>query len=562
MKNLLISILFLISYTVSAQVISVTITKELDTLTLTKVPKNKVIKVGKISYVDSTIKYDTTISTVKKYVPTTTPPTTGTTVNFTFTQIPITDPDIISPGRGAEQWHNSTERIPNPTEAQPIGIENSLDVYYRIQWSEMESGLTAGNYTWGRLDNIFIDAINKGQRVSFGIMTVHAGNGTVTYDGAPSSYPQYLHNLMKLEATNSRDWVGGGGWIPNYNSPNYISRLRALHQATEDHLLATTYTPTTGPNAGKTVRFSDVVYVIDIRGYGNYGEWHSGGYCDWNTYPAGRQPTVASLKAIIDAHTQIFDKWPLAIMIAAFDGGGTYIPLFVPYPEVAHYAATARNAWGQVGWRKDQYGATDGYLATLLENNNVTWNGSPQLKTILMNTWKTAPITGEPPSWTVNGPDLMRQVTTYHTTSFGNGNYGPYPDATLRNQIRDAFKKAGYRLVLTSGKAVTSTGNLSINLAWQNIGIAPTYENWNVVYELVNSSNVVAWSGTSTFKPKFFQPGTTPTTVVENFPVSVPTGTYTLRVAIKDPTNYRANGVLAITGRTTNGYYNLGTITY
>jgi len=100
------------------------------------------------------------------------------------------------------------------------------------------------------------------------------------------------------------------------------------------------------------------------------------------------------------------------MMIAAFDGGGTFIPLFVPIPEVAYYAATANNTYDTIGWRRDQWGATDGYLNTLLAGNTVTYNGSQQLRHYIVNRYKNSPITGEPPGWVDNSYfDLLNQLT-------------------------------------------------------------------------------------------------------------------------------------------------------
>jgi len=357
MKNLFILLCLIVSQNLFSQEISRTVTKELDTLVLVKGSTLKPIKVGYISYKDSAIWVDTTISILKKRVVVPPqPPTTGSTVNFSFVQIPITNPDIISPDRGAQQWNNGSARIPNPTESQPIGVENSLDVYYRKQWTEFE-GATQGSYTWAMFDGLIKDAINKGQKLSFGIMTVTPGSeqGHASYGGAKSSYPLWLHTLMQSAVANERDFLIDDMWIPNYNSTHYLAGLRVLHGAIRNHLLTTSYTPTTGPNAGKSILFANVIGQIDIRGYGSWGEWHScSDVGNWSSYPTGRVPTVATFKSIIDAHTQVFDKWPLVAMIAGFNGTPNSIQCFHPYAEVAYYLATATNAWGKVGWRKDQ----------------------------------------------------------------------------------------------------------------------------------------------------------------------------------------------------------------
>lgn len=478
---------------------------------------------------------------------------------ITFTPIPTSSPDIIAPGRGAEQWHNGSQRISNPTATQPVGTENSLNVYYRKQWTEIEKG--NGVYDWTMFDGLVKGAINKGQKLSFGIMSVTPGSeqNHIMIGGFKSSYPQYLHDLMQSET--NKDFTTGDLWVPNYNSQHYLGRLKALNQAIYNRILTQRYTPTSGPAANKSILFFDAIFAIDVRGYGSYGEWHTANCVgDWGNYPSGRVPTAASLISIIDAHATVFKKIPLVNMVAVF--GANQLNFFHKYAEVSHYTAVlAKNEWGPVGWRKDQYGATDNYLANLLENNNITWNGSAPLKVYILDRWKTSPITGEPPAWTPDGNDLMRQVTTYHTTSFGNGNYGiPGPSPALAEQIRAAFKKTGYRLITQSADTNYSGGNLSIKMNWQNVGTAPTYEDWNVVFELVKADGNIAWSTISTFRPKLFLPNGIASSITETFPLAIPAGTYQLRFAVKDPTGYMTNLPLAIQGGDAQNRYALGSV--
>src|SRR5690606_41874251 len=69
----------------------------------------------------------------------------------------------------------------------------------------------------------------------------------------------------------------------------------------------------------------------------------------------------------------------LVIMIAAYDAGSSQFPVFHPYPDVAYYALTARNAWGAVGFRKDQWGAKDEYLKKIAELNSKSDRKSTRL---------------------------------------------------------------------------------------------------------------------------------------------------------------------------------------
>lgn len=464
--------------------------------------------------------------------------------SFSFSEIPFGNTDFVNPGRGAEQWHNAAVvNVPSEeTSTQP------LDVYYRFVWTRVE-GATQGSYNWSYFDGLVNSAIQKKQKLSFGIMTAYpegtTNEGLQAFDGGYGAYPLYLHKQMQAESV--KDWRKGSAWTPNYNSPNYLNRLLALHQAINQHII----------DKG----WQKVIQFIDIRGYGSWGEWNSSSLVGHtNEYPAGTFPTIASFKKIVDAHTKGFPNFPLVAMIAAFDANQLGV---VNNPaEIGHYILTTRNNWGPIGWRRDQWGATDGYLSSYLENNSRSFNGVV-FKNLIMERWKTAPITGEPAPFSNDMADLERQVRLYHATSFGNGNYGNTPNSTVKSRVRSASKASGYRFKIINGEVPLSIKRntaFNIKATWQNVGIAPTYENWDVVFEL-QAGNVVKWKGTSTRKLKLFLPAATGTLTTDKFtvPTTVPAGTYKLVVRVKDPTNYRPNINLAINGRNADGSYNLST---
>lgn len=488
---------------------------------------------------------------------------------LSFTAIPYSDPDIISPRRGMEQWHGGNDV--DPSIARP-------DVYHRFTWNMLET--TQGNYTWTYFDALFDSAIVHHQKISFGIMTCYPDfgidengdtvtlSGQVEFDTGFSAYPEYLHDLMQAETHH--DWktlnntatTGFGLWVPNWNSPSYLARLLALYQAVNYHLNNTTI---------NGVLLKNVVNSIDVRGYGSYGEWHSIFLLEnVADYPFGTHATVASLKTILDHHVTAFPDFPLSLMIAAFDA--EFLNAVMVPKEVTSYALGLTNNWGKLGWRRDAWGATDTYFASYLENNDRNYNGGPEPRIAIMDRWKYAPITGEPPGWppmTSGGDcaydDLLRQITLYHASSFGNGNYGITLTTCIANHIRDAEKASGYRIILTGGSIASSISKgtpFALTLDWKNTGIAPTYENWNVVFELRNSSNATVWSANSQFAPKLFLPATSATPVTDNLtiPTSVADGNYTLHMVIKDPVGYRDPLPLAITGRHTDGSYTIASI--
>jgi ribosomal protein L14 len=161
---------------------------------------------------------------------------------------------------------------------------------------------------------------------------------------------------------------------------------------------------------------------------------------------------------------------------------------------------------------------------------------------------------------------LPAQAKLYHLSILGNGNLESPSDANTMSNMRSTGIASGYRMTLTGGNVastITPGSPFAINLSWQNIGLAPVYEKWTVMYELRNSANAAVWSGTSSFNLRLFLPQSTATTTIDNFtvPSTVTTGTYKLVLIIRDPNGYRTPFPLAINGRNTDGSYTLANVT-
>jgi len=468
--------------------------------------------------------------------------------NLSFSQIPLSDPDMNRPGGGIEQWNNTNDvNIPNAgTSTQ------RLDAYYRFSYNDIAPyNSPANTYDFSLFDSRINDAISKGQHFSFGIMQFCSscgGGGNVS--GNNLFYPQYLHNAMQQESV--QDFTNGGAWIPNYNSSSWLNAWKNLNIAVNAHIMSGSY---------NGVNYRDIINYIDVRGYGNYGEWTNNVFSG----PSGTIATAASLNSIIDATVQSYQNFQCVAMISTFDGGqlsNTNIP-----PAVGYYALTTSNAHGKLGWRRDNWGWTDSYISMFLESNNTNYNGlafGPEI----MNRYKVAPVVGEPADLgyaNYNGQpfgDLTNQMGFYHVNSFGNGNLDANEgNVTAGNNFRAASKAAGYRLVLTGGSMTTtlsSGGVFNMSLNWQNLGAAPTYENWNVVYELRNSGGTVVWSGTSSFNPRLFLPAGSAAAQNDVFTLaaSVPqAGNYSMYMIVRDPKGFRQPLPMAIVGRNNDGSY-------
>ncbi len=477
-----------------------------------------------------------------------------TNFSLTFEPIAYEDDDIIAPGRGAEQWHDQNRvKLPSDT-----STAKRLDKYYRFSWKDIETG--KGKYDWTLFDQEINDAISNRQKFGFGIMSAYPGGASnLSVNGATLFFPVYLHDQMQSEQV--KDWISplARMWVPNWNSNYYLEALERLNEAINNHL-------DTGSYNG--IRYKNVINYIDIRGYGSWGEWHSHEIVEnVSDYPEGTKATSESLKRIIDAHVKKFLNYPLVIMFNAFDCNrlnNTKTP-----EDVAYHALTVRNNWGLIGWRRDNWGALDDYIRQYTDKNRIVVNGM-RMDTAIMNRYKYAPVNGEPiPGGSkFNGcdyGDMEAQVRRYHASSFGNGNYSDHSQPCMQENIRAASKAAGYRLVIDGGdiSPVLSPGQqFFITLQWKNIGAAPTYEDWEVFFELKDSTNNIVWSDKSQFKPKLFAPESVGTPVTDQFvlPGKIPAGHYALHLIIKDPGNYRDPLPLAIHGRKPDGSYFITTV--
>lgn len=440
--------------------------------------------------------------------------------------------DFNRPGAGANEWTGGQNIINIPNQGTNT---QRLDKYWRFTWLDFQNANSAsGAYDFSVFDAQIQQAIKLGQSFSFGVMQQCGGcdaNQQTNVSGSKMLYPTWLHNQMQSEAT--KDFTSGGEWFPNYNSQFYLSGWKNLNVAVNNHIMSGSF---------NGVRYQDIIGQIDVRGYGDYGEWTN------NVFNVGNI-TVPTGDSIISYVVHSFDKFQCVYMMAACDGGQLSSNTNVP-PGVGYYALTTSNSVGKLGWRRDSWGQTDGYLSQWTDTNPTTFNGLV-FKTEIMNRYKTAPVVGEPQDGGSAGTfnSLPAQMTKYGTTSFGNGNFNISSNgsnATVQANFRAASAAAGYKLTITAGNLL---GN-QLSLTWTNLNTAPVYKNWNFNYELrAPGGTTVVWTKTSSFNGKTLLHGSV--TVTD----SLPNGTGDLYLIIRDPTGYRKPMPLAITGQNTDGSY-------
>lgn len=459
---------------------------------------------------------------------------------LSWTQIPTTDIDLNRPGAGANEWTEGQNVVNIP---DPCCNTTRLDKYYRFLWRDFYPGTTPqSSINWTRFDIEIQDAINNRQSFSFGIMQQCGGcdaNRQENVGGAVMTYPIWLHNLMQAESPT--DYIAGGQWYPNYNSPSYIAAVQTINNAINSRILSGSF---------MGVPYKNIIFQIDVRFYGDFGEWTENDFSG----PAGTQATSASLISIIDAVKDAYPSFQVCVLMATFDGnqlGNTMIP-----PAVGYHALTTSNAHGRLGWRRDNWGWQDNYNHLWTDNNNTVFSGLT-FKDSIMTRYKDAPVLGEPADG-AGFTELANQMTFYHVNSFGNGNI-PGSGGTLstQNAFRAASKLAGYRLTLVSAGSTMTTSpqtgsNYNVTINWLNVNGTPAYQDWKIIYEW-RDGPVVLQRDTAAFLLKGFR---TSATDNETFTMrTVPAGTHDLYLKVVDPLGYRIPMPLFITGRLPDGSY-------
>lgn len=398
------------------------------------------------------------------------------------------------------------------------------DYYFRFVPTDVVKGADA-HYDWTRFDNEFKKAASIGAGFSFAFFAVNDSDNFLsseTYGGNSSRYCLGWHNQMQSESV--KDFTANGMWIPNWNSTSFLNNFQELLTRVNERLEAQTF---------NGIKWKDYVNYVDIREYGQWGEWHNGGLFDnINQYPAGTRPSVASYKKFIDSHLQAFPDIQTVCLFAAYDAN--WLPHTMTPPEVTDYVLKASNSAGLIGWRRDQWGQTDNYIHDYLENNNRSFGSSGPFRNIIMERWKVAPVEGEPYGPGANLSDLKRQVEFYHANSIGNGNYSGN-DTNSKNLFTAAQESAGAKISLPKGQLKVSTAfDFDISLTFESWGGCPLYDKrLKLVYELRNNSNgTIAWTTTSPFDVTKKMGSVD---ISDHYKViNVPAGTYTLAAVIKN----------------------------
>jgi hypothetical protein len=435
-------------------------------------------------------------------------------LTFTPTVIPLSAPEIPNTGRGLYDWQGERSMTPP---GWPL-----VDYYQRdeIDWArdlEPSKGVYPFLSTPGVIDQGLAMAAAKGGKLRFRVMA-WVGSGS-------PRYPSYIPTL-----------TSGGYTFPDWNSEVWLTAWEGLWRAL-------------GQKYGSDPRVGEV----DTSGYGAWGEWHMCPSTCITT--AGSHITTANGVRMVAAVVKAFPKAHVVLSTsAAIKDDSPLQPPLMP---------AIIKAFPTVGFHMDNFGAVapaDGNYLPLAKPGGAV----PNLE--IWERWKTAPVVAE--WWALSSATLANAKQSeeeFHVGMIGSGNNPSQIWKTNPAQYEEIIKRSGFRYQLDRVEVTPLTaGHATIlTTTWENVNVAPTYDPWEVRYELRNGENI-AWSARSALDLRELLPTEgkpVKATDTLTLPAGLPKGNYTLAVQVADATNTVAPMRLADTGRTNDGAYPLGTVT-
>lgn len=408
------------------------------------------------------------------------------------------DSTLLNPGRGFTSTGNAFNENLGDKLHPTSGVNQQ-----RFYWDQLEP--EEGKISYELIDSAIARSVRNGQRLNFRIMCQDVN----------MKVPQWALNA--------------GVKSPFYDNPVFLEK--------HINLIKT---------LGERYDGNPGVCFVDIGTVGQWGEWH----VDPDAKDANKiiYPTDESVQKIVDAYLLHFKKTPLVSLISLKKKYGFQY-------------ATSKGA----GWRADCWGDMD----------SLGWNHMkgvyPQAidSANAHHSWKNGPIAFET-CWTMNewykrGWDLdyiLNKALEWHATGVNNGTEA-IPEEWYP-KVQAFEKKLGYRFVLnefTYPSKAKKKEAINCTMNWQNKGVAPLYNTYELAMQLVSRANAnERFIISSDVDLKKLFPGSSDVKSTIIIPGEIKAGEYEVELGIVAPGTKKPAIQLAIAGKTAEGWYKMGTI--
>ena len=413
------------------------------------------------------------------------------------------------PGVGFQTFFRFEDEDPNLKQMPFL----SGSAYFRWMWEQVEQ--QEGMYNWDFIDNHLARARENGQTLEFRIMLEWPGE----YD---IGIPQWLVDKgVNLRLTHCED---EDYYSPDLEDPvikeHHAKLIRALGERYDGH-----------PDLGS----------VDIGSVGLWGEWHE--YCHPELMPSREERS-----AIIDLYYESFPNTPLIGLADDQEG--------IQYASQKGRSAWRGDCWGHLlpegsGWNHH----ADSY-----------WPAH----NLIPEAWKNGPVALEScwtmKKWQSDGRDITQIVDdaiSWHATLAHNKS--DYIPEEYKAEIERLVMKLGFRLVLRKIEYdhlidPASDSISTINLDWENLGIAPPYRDHRIALRLRDSQDNIWGEYISDQSIRGWIPGTSSVEIKYPLPDQLSEGEYTLELGLVCHSAPDRIVPIAIEGKTDDGWYVIGTI--
>jgi hypothetical protein len=391
---------------------------------------------------------------------------------------------------------------------------DSSIAYLRWYWDTLEP--EHGHYRWDIIDLALAEAQKHGQRLAIRLMPYSDCTPRVIQTQTRcDQLPEWYRNSGAIRANKPTD-KDGMIWQPDFGDPLYLKYWGEFVAA-----------------AGKRYDGNPILDSVDIASVGYWGE-------GWSPY----MPGFKDQSPLIDIWLEAF---PHTTLLMNFDE-----------PEALAYGTQHGT-----GWRLDCWGDMN-----MKNHSPEMLDQYPQevVTTGIGDVWKRSPVSlevcGTPSSWLRGGYDvnyILAQALRWHVTSV-NLKSSPIPQQ-WKPEFEQFEKRMGYRLILRRleySRQVAPGAMMPIHMWWYNAGVAPVYRNYRLAMQLWSpGAKTVFYIPADVRK---WLPGDSVVDEPVNIPLDLPSGSYHVRIALVDPDTGAPAIRLAIAGRTSDGWYDLGTL--
>lgn len=505
------------------------------------------------------------------------------------TTIPYAAPEIANPSRG--QYYNlMTELFPQANLAQHVYASwpASVDTGNRYAWSEIQptdprnlpsNATDEQKYDFSVIDRDIAIARSIGAKFHFRIAMFSSCCDSSYPNNVNSNVPTWLRG--RNGATS--DYMNNGVThvIPNWNNAEYLARVEDLIAA-----------------LGRRYNKDERVAWYEFSGYGDFSENHNAFMRDTLNLPAVvPEQSIASLGYYSQYQDQYIHKNSIIRLVNATLRAfpDTQIVTTTGNPEIVKQffrdsPELTTNVKKPVGIRGDCLGVFEPVATWAV--NQWSWyvnNNDPIIPTVL-NRWKTAPVITEWCNWVPNSEltyfdKALKDTVNYHVSYIAStGHPYQWSSAIMPQQLYTLWEKAakfsGYRYAMSwaSVPNVTQGQNQTLQVDWRNYGSAPTYDKWNVIYEIRNQNGQVIRETPSNIKlaqltatQNYTQTNSEPQPITQTDNITLPTsslsaGNYTVHAKVVW-NERKSNGIypisfqnmyLAQNGRDSFGAYKIG----